>query len=272
MNDAHHMQPRQGSTAKTKPRFAADRILLVTVILLQAVIVYKLFAPDKAQTPPPTTSAFPGQVLHTPTAAQQIVAASTPTRHHDAMRLTPMGDIDDCADAELRALVQDLMRIRDRGTANPRLSRMLERDLVEAQWVHRQMDSVFNSVLHDFQQFESLLNFDEGWPALVPSPTLDMRDLENHYLVIFSLPGISTDDVQLQLDGRILTLICGADASPGAFYQGRVQLPGDIDESRETQARLTNGVLKVFLPKASPKSASPHIQDEAAAGPQKEIL
>ena len=257
---------------RRKSWLAPDRVLLFTVIILQAIIVYKLFAPSNATDSAPIT--MPGLDLgkRQDVAAHNLTRVSSPADPYRALTIDPAHDVDDFDEAEVRAFMQELVRIMEGSTANSRLSRMLERDVMEAQLVHRQRERIFNSILRDFQQFESFLNFDDAWPTLLPSPTLDMRDLENHYLVVFSLPGFNTDAVQLQLDGRILTLICGNEATPGTFYSGRVQLPGDIDQSRDAQARLTNGVLKVFIPKATTEIKVPAIETVVESSTKKEIL
>ena len=257
---------------RRKSWLAPEQVLLFAVIILQAIIVYKLFAPSRTTDSAPIT--MPGLDL----GKQQVVdshnltTVSTPADPYRSLTIGPAHDMDDFDEAEVRAFMQELVRIMEGSSANSRLSRMLERDVMEARLVHRQRERIFNSIFRDFQQFESFLNFDDAWPTLLPSPTLDMRDLENHYLVVFSLPGFNTDAVQLQLEGRILTLICGNEATPGTFYSGRVQLPGDIDQSRDAQARLTNGVLKVFIPKAADEIKVPTIETAVESSTKKEIL
>lgn len=220
------------------------------VVLLQSLILYKLFAPSRIPAERPTAESAGLETTRNEALPSQATPVSQGTVSSGSASLRPYQNMEDCAEAEQRALLRQLILIRDGGATDPRLARRLERDLIEAQFVQQQMDSLFNAVLRDFQQFEALFNIDEGWPALAPSPTLDMRDLDNHYLVMFSLPGICSDDIRLRLDGRILTLLCSnQDASHPAFER-RVMLPGEIDRTRETQARLTNGVLKVYLPKS----------------------
>jgi HSP20 family molecular chaperone IbpA len=230
-------------SAPTRGR--TERVMLMAIIALQALIVAKLFLPS-SENVADTAGQNGSYFATTPTRVGPAQAsmpdwASVPNRQ----RLSA----DDCAEAEMQAVMLQLIRICEGGAADPRLARMLDRDIRGTHMMHQSVDRSFASMMRDFQQFDALLNIDEGWPTLAPTPALDMRDLESHYLVMFSLPGMCSEDVKLRLDGRILTLLCEAQDATGPSFERRVMLPGEIDASRETQARLTNGVLKVFLPK-----------------------
>ncbi len=107
--------------------------------------------------------------------------------------------------------------------------------------------------LQDFERLENLMNFDEGWPGLPPSPAMDMRDDENHYLVAFSVPGLGAPELTVTLEGRLLTISGGSQArghSQSVSFTKRVLLPGPVSHAGEAQAFLTNGILRVMVPKA----------------------
>ncbi|MDE0840050.1 MAG: hypothetical protein OSB41_13495, partial [Kiritimatiellae bacterium] len=238
------MNNNNSNNRPSSTRGRAERVMLMTIIVLQALIVAKLFLPSSENVADAGVQRESLLATTPPTAVGPIQVsmpdwAAVPNRQ----RLSA----DDCAEAEMQAVMLQLIRICEGGAADPRLARMLDRDIRGTRTAYQNVDRIFASMMRDFQQFDALLNIDEGWPTLAPSPALDMRDLENHYLVMFSLPGMCSEDVTLRLDGRILTLLCSAQDATGPSFERRVMLPGEIDASRETQARLTNGVLKVFL-------------------------
>ncbi len=96
------------------------------------------------------------------------------------------------------------------------------------------------------------------------SIALDVYETETGYELEASLPGVSPDDIEIQVDRETVTLR-GKSASPeekhagrnfiyrerrsGAFYR-TVRLPEVLDPDK-VEASLDNGVLKVQLPKLS---------------------
>jgi len=118
------------------------------------------------------------------------------------------------------------------------------------------MDSLLNQAMAEFEQMDSFINFDEGWSSLMVSPTLDIRDEtdENEYVVVFSLPGMDGSDIEVSLDGRLLTVACSSEAdtpyssSFGSFVRS-VWLPGPVGDRELARAVLTNGVLRIVVPK-----------------------
>jgi len=99
----------------------------------------------------------------------------------------------------------------------------------------------------------------------LPSPAqikIDVKESERAYTVQAELPGVPKDDIQVSLDGNVVTLraeVKQQDAQTkddkvlrSERYFGSVsrsfQLPQDIDQS-ESRAKYDNGVLTLTLPK-----------------------
>ena len=99
----------------------------------------------------------------------------------------------------------------------------------------------------------------------LPSPAqikIDVKESERAYTVQAELPGVPKDDIQVSLDGNVVTLraeVKQQDAqtkddkvlrSERYFGSGSrsVQLPQDIDQN-ESRAKYDNGVLTLTLPK-----------------------
>jgi len=99
----------------------------------------------------------------------------------------------------------------------------------------------------------------------LPSPAqikIDVKESERAYTVQAELPGVPKEDIQVSLDGNMVTLraeVKQQDAQTkddkllrSERYFGSVsrsfQLPQDIDQS-ESRAKYDNGVLTLTLPK-----------------------
>jgi len=104
---------------------------------------------------------------------------------------------------------------------------------------------------------ENSLAFDAGWNSLLASPTMDMREQGDHYVLDFSLPGMDASEIQVALEGRLLTVYTRVDEhapnrSSVSRFERRILLPGPVEGAEAAQAVVTNGVLKIIIPKARP--------------------
>ena len=93
-------------------------------------------------------------------------------------------------------------------------------------------------------------------------PLINLTEDKNNYYVRAELPGVSSDELDIQITGKTLT-ISGArkiqaenenaryhrrEREAGNFSRG-ISLPGDIDAGK-VDAKLTDGILTVIIPKA----------------------
>jgi HSP20 family protein len=99
------------------------------------------------------------------------------------------------------------------------------------------------------------------------SPRMDIREVDNKYVLAIDLPGIKLDEVNIELDGDHL-IVHGSrqwtSESEGERYhrvertfgefRRSVRLPRDVQRDQIT-ADYTDGVLHVELPKSQPTSA-----------------
>jgi HSP20 family molecular chaperone IbpA len=117
------------------------------------------------------------------------------------------------------------------------------------------MDRLLADAFADLDWMSSLLH-DEGWEAVTATPMVDMRELNDAYMVVLCLPGINRFNVDVFLDGRLLTV-----ASHGFprervrgqtfIFEKRLLLPGPVRHGRFAETVITNGSLRVLLPKGS---------------------
>jgi len=120
-----------------------------------------------------------------------------------------------------------------------------------------------------FEEMERLLN-DKGrdrlwFPGMMrPAhrvPMVDVREDEDHYLVSAELPGMTKEDVSIEVGDGALEITAKKDQESegrgegylrrerGAMYfHRRLTLPEDVD-AQTIEAKLADGVLEVRLPK-----------------------
>ncbi len=102
-------------------------------------------------------------------------------------------------------------------------------------------------------------------------PAVNITEGKGNYIVRAELPGIKTDEIDLQINGRNLTIsgerkiqFEGEDAKyhrrerEAGKFSRVIRLPGDIDSS-SVEANMVNGILTVVISKseaAKPKQIS----------------
>lgn len=126
-----------------------------------------------------------------------------------------------------------------------------------------------------FNQFEEFINeFDRNFsPSNAVtrtefdfSPSLDLEEKDNNYIVTVDLPGIKKENIKVDLDDNVLT-ISGertreskgegkyTERSYGKFLRS-FSLPTKVNADK-IDARFDNGVLQVTLPKAEGTRSHP---------------
>ncbi len=90
---------------------------------------------------------------------------------------------------------------------------------------------------------------------------LDIQSTDNDYVVHAFLPGVTAEDLDIQIENHIVTIkgeirIEEDENSkyllrerPSGTFQRAIELPDDVDADH-VQAELKNGVLTVHLPKS----------------------
>jgi HSP20 family molecular chaperone IbpA len=120
------------------------------------------------------------------------------------------------------------------------------------------MDALFENTVTKFERMETFFDLDNGWDATMTSPAMDMREQQDDYVVIFSLPTPRPSDLQVLLDGRVLTILTVFN-QPALIhrygeplrFEKRVQMPGPVGDSSLAAAHLTNGLMRVSVPKGA---------------------
>jgi HSP20 family protein len=126
--------------------------------------------------------------------------------------------------------------------------------------------------LRGLREFDEL--FDELWRGLgaaplqagpaACAPPLDVHETAEALIVSAEVPGLAEQDVEVSLEGDVLTLKGGKRSETGeagaaregtrwlerwsGSFERRLALPGPVDAER-VRATLRDGVLEVVLPK-----------------------
>lgn len=95
------------------------------------------------------------------------------------------------------------------------------------------------------------------------TPSTDVFETDADYQIIMALPGLKTEDIQVQLDDDVLRVrgargeVCEARGRyikmeiPVGSFERRVRLPRSI-RADEIAVRYEDGLLRVTVPKAAP--------------------
>lgn len=105
-------------------------------------------------------------------------------------------------------------------------------------------------------------------------PMVDMKDEKDRYLVQAEMPGMTKENVSIEMDGDLLKISAFREKSSehdddgyltrerGSMrFHRQVMLPQNIDHDA-IKARMENGVLEIILPKVVPVEAKNKIQVE----------
>jgi HSP20 family protein len=123
----------------------------------------------------------------------------------------------------------------------------------------REMMTLREAMDHLFDDaFTRPLTLRDGWSA----PAIDMYQTDDEIVVKASLPGVKTDEVQINITGEVLTLkgetkqveekkdkawhMC---EQRWGMFERAVALPTEV-VSDKAKAEFENGILTITLPKA----------------------
>lgn len=144
----------------------------------------------------------------------------------------------------------------------------LFRDALDTEWdpfaemqqMQQEMDRLF---AHSFNRLRMAPGFGSRAGEYPFGPEMDLTDEGDHYLVRMNIPGADQSNLQVTLDGRLLTVagkvderveknegqVIRMERRSGQFRRS-VTLPGPV-YSANMQSDFTNGVLTVTIPKNS---------------------
>jgi Molecular chaperone (small heat shock protein) len=132
-----------------------------------------------------------------------------------------------------------------------------EKDELDSE-VDKEKSSV-NQIFSKITSFGKNASKENTFGEFRQTPLMDLIERKNDIVLKADLPGVTKNDVTLEVQDRLLTVRaeCLTDIEEGIYirrerfyrkYEGFVNIPVQVDEEKAT-AKLSNGVLTVFLPK-----------------------
>jgi HSP20 family molecular chaperone IbpA len=234
-----------------------DRVLLVCVLLLQtamlAALVAKVnFSDDKKN---PETKTLSDKSHHADgrtlasSPGSQVRSAGSSSQANEALQVIHLTRENQFVSPRFFDLFNSASR-----QLNPNFSRVIGRTRLD---MDSQMSMILNQALDDLVALENLMDVNREWQSAESACAVDMREFDDHYLVSCSMSGCTKSDadkklVTADLSGQLLTISAtprSPSRSESQTFTRRVWLPGPVMNHHFVQARLTNGMLRIAIPK-----------------------
>lgn len=128
--------------------------------------------------------------------------------------------------------------------------------------MRREIDGLFKEAMQDLHGNNR--GFDDGWSNLAITPGMTVNNKGDAYEITVALPSVDKSDIQLGMDGSILTLIVGHKESRSvperlsappmrsqhiSRFEQRLRLPGADPNPDHIKAFFEKGVLHIKVPK-----------------------
>jgi len=118
----------------------------------------------------------------------------------------------------------------------------------------------FKNLRRDLYRFmDNFFEREPDWEPGIWEPPVDLVETEDGYIVVAEIPGMSRDDIKINIQNGALYLsgekkslhpeqsLLKSECYYGRFRR-RLTLPGEIDRDK-VSAKYQNGVLQITLPK-----------------------
>ncbi len=113
----------------------------------------------------------------------------------------------------------------------------------------KDMNQAMEDAHRSFETVESMIGFDVGWDVLAVQPAMDIREGDDAFTVVVSLPNVS-DKVAVRLDGSLLTITSSNNANGHMEqYEQKVMLPAHVAPTNDLVATVTNNAIRIVIPK-----------------------
>ncbi|MCZ6534052.1 MAG: Hsp20/alpha crystallin family protein [SAR324 cluster bacterium] len=145
---------------------------------------------------------------------------------------------------------------------------------------NRWFDTAFDRLFTDF--WPTVAAYPEARAGNVISPRVEIHNGENEIVLTAEIPGLGKSDLQIEVNGRVLTLSGEKkeehEAKENGYYRSErvygsfkrsFTLPDGVD-AEKISASVENGVLHLSLPK-KPEAKPKRIEIEDATGEAKKI-
>ena len=112
-----------------------------------------------------------------------------------------------------------------------------------------------------FADFDSVFGSDAAFASLPASPAMNMRELDDAYELSLAMPNADPKALDVQLDGRILTISSHQDSrdahsASSQHFSSRLLLPGPVDPGTPVQITNENNRVRIRISKPATVTAT----------------
>ena len=124
--------------------------------------------------------------------------------------------------------------------------------------LRRRMQEQMQQSMMAFQQMRDSSKRGDAWKNIHLSPSMDMSEFSSHYELNYSIPDITSGEVNIALKGRLLSVNVANSAPqhPGTTqprsFQSRVLLPWNVSSNATLSSQFNEGTLTVSISKPQP--------------------
>ncbi len=123
----------------------------------------------------------------------------------------------------------------------------------------KHMMNTINNAMQEMAFFSDMMNIDSGWDMVNISPAMDMRERENSYEIMVSIPCGTESNVIVELNGQLLNMYIPVQITTPGYkefrtYKQQILIPGPISTNSSITATISNNILRVILPKGNRNS------------------
>jgi HSP20 family molecular chaperone IbpA len=214
----------KGRTPKIKKIITIDRVLLLGILVFQAIILFKYLSPKQD-----SFSQNKETTINAKTSSNSRIRENDPSL---PMRLPlPPG-------------YDDNEHIRDSQENVNNIFNEMQKEM------HRMMQRAHE----DFDVIDRIMSVDDDWNTLIRSPSMDMKEENDNYIIAISIPGTNISNVAISLKDRLLTIKSHYEMSDsmGTSHQQqekRILLPGSVDADKIEKTLSNKGILTIVIPK-----------------------
>ena len=131
--------------------------------------------------------------------------------------------------------------------------------------IRAEMLAMMDEANRMFRDMDSFFNADSStWAGLPASPSMNLRELQDMYELTLAIPNANEQQLDVQLDGRLLSLTAHQDtqtsgASSSQRYTSRVLLPGPVDTNSVMQITNLNDriCIRILKPTTARAAVAP---------------
>jgi len=127
--------------------------------------------------------------------------------------------------------------------------------------MHAEMAQMMSQANRAFADFDSVFGTDAAWSSLPASPTMNMREEDDAYVLTLTLPDTDPNSLDIRLEGRILNISSRQNTqtpnhSSSQAFSSRLLLPGPVDKRTSLDITNDNHRIRIRIAKPTAESAA----------------